>query len=47
MKSKLSGALAAAGYALALSVGAPASGNADTFTSRRTRTKSVRNHFRE
>ena len=32
MKSKLTGALAAAGYALALSVGAPASGNAASFT---------------
>ena len=32
MKSKLTGALAAAGYALALSVGAPAGGNAATFT---------------
>jgi hypothetical protein len=32
MKSKLIGALAAAGYALALSVGAPAGGNAATFT---------------
>ena len=32
MKSKLTGALAAAGCALALSVGAPASGNATTFT---------------
>ena len=32
MKSKLTGALAAAGYALALSVGVPASGNAATFT---------------
>jgi len=32
MKSKLTGALAAAGYALALSVGAPAGGNATTFT---------------
>src|SRR5262249_38737592 len=32
MKSKLTGALAAAGYALALSVGAPAAGNAATFT---------------
>ena len=32
MKSKLTGALAAAGYALALSVGAPAGANAATFT---------------
>ena len=32
MKSKLTGALAAAGYALALSVGAPAGGNAASFT---------------
>ena len=31
MKSKLTGALAAAGFALALSVGAPAGANADTF----------------
>src|SRR5215472_11275677 len=32
MKSKLTGALAAAGYALALSVGAPAGGNAAVLT---------------
>jgi hypothetical protein len=32
MKSKLTGALAAAGFALALSVGAPVGANADTFT---------------
>ena len=32
MKSKLTGALAAAGFALALSVGAPAGGNAASFT---------------